>query len=226
MQNVPVIAIDGPSASGKGTVAELVAKALGFHYLDSGALYRLVALAAMHAQVPWSDETAVAKLAANLDARFDQGEVFLENKVVTHDIRSETCGVGASQVAALPTVRAALLGRQRAYAQPPGLVADGRDMGSVVFPHATLKVFLTAGLETRADRRHKQLKHKGITANIDALLKDLRERDERDSSRSVAPLKRSPGAHWLDTSAMTAEQAASRVLEWYGKAGGGRPQSQ
>src|SRR6185369_2722504 len=117
-------------------------------------------------------------------------------------------------------------GRQRAYAQPPGLVADGRDMGSVVFPHATLKVFLTAGLETRADRRHKQLKHKGITANIDALLKDLRERDERDSSRSVAPLKRSPGAHWLDTSAMTAEQAASRVLEWYGKAGGGRPQSQ
>lgn len=225
MQNIPVIAIDGPSASGKGTVAELVAKALGFHYLDSGALYRLVALAALRAQVPWSDESRVAELAAKLDARFEQGNIFLENKEVTNDIRSETCGVGASQVAVLPTVRTALLGRQRAYAQPPGLVADGRDMGSVVFPDALLKVFLTAGLETRADRRHKQLKQKGITANIDALLKDLRERDERDSSRSVAPLKRSPGAHWLDTSALTAEQAADRVLEWYGEGSGGRPQS-
>jgi len=225
VQNIPVIAIDGPSASGKGTVAELVAKALGFHYLDSGALYRLVALAALRAQVPWSDESRVAELAAKLDARFEQGNIFLENKEVTNDIRSETCGVGASQVAVLPTVRTALLGRQRAYAQPPGLVADGRDMGSVVFPDALLKVFLTAGLETRADRRHKQLKQKGITANIDALLKDLRERDERDSSRSVAPLKRSPGAHWLDTSALTAEQAADRVLEWYGEGSGGRPQS-
>jgi len=225
VQNIPVIAIDGPSASGKGTVAELVAKALGFHYLDSGALYRLVALAALRAHVPWSDESRVADLAAKLDARFEQGNIFLDNKEVTNDIRSETCSVGASQVAILPAVRTALLDRQRAYAQPPGLVADGRDMASVVFPAASLKVFLTADLETRADRRHKQLKQKGITANIDALLKDLRERDERDSSRSVAPLKRSPGAHWLDTSALTAEQAAGRVLEWYGEGSGGRPQS-
>jgi len=225
VQNIPVIAIDGPSASGKGTVAELVAKALGFHYLDSGALYRLVALAALRAHVPWSDESRVADLAAKLDARFEQGNIFLDNNEVTNDIRSETCSVGASQVAILPAVRTALLDRQRAYVQPPGLVADGRDMASVVFPAASLKVFLTADLETRADRRHKQLKQKGITANIDALLKDLRERDERDSSRSVAPLKRSPGAHWLDTSALTAEQAAGRVLEWYGEGSGGRPQS-
>jgi cytidylate kinase len=216
MQNIPVIAIDGPSASGKGTVAERVARALGFHYLDSGALYRLVALAALRADVPWSDEAAVAGLAAGLDARFESGNIYLSNQDVTEDIRSELCGRGASQVAVLPAVRKALLERQRAYAQAPGLVADGRDMGSVVFPSAALKVFLTAALETRADRRHKQLKQKGITANIDALLKDLRERDERDSSRSVAPLKRSPDAHWLDTSALSAEQAAERVLQWYG----------
>ena len=212
---VPVIAIDGPSASGKGTVAEQVARALGFHYLDSGALYRLVALAALRSGTPWTDEAALANLASKLDARFNESDVLLSNQIVTDDIRSEQCGEGASRVAALPGVRTALLARQRAYAQAPGLVADGRDMGSVVFPHAALKVFLTAGVEKRAERRHKQLKQKGIAANIDILLKDLRERDERDSTRSAAPLKRSPDAQWLDTSDLSAEQAVQRVLEWY-----------
>ena len=215
---VPVIAIDGPSASGKGTVAELVARALGFHYLDSGALYRLVALAAIRGSVRWSDEAAIAVLASGLDARFENGNIILNNQIVTSDIRSESCGEGASRVGAIPAVRAALLERQRDYRQWPGLVADGRDMGSVVFPASTLKVFLTAGVEIRAERRYKQLKQKGITANIDALLKDLRDRDERDSSRSVAPLKKSSDAHFLDTSALTAEQAAAQVLNWYREA--------
>ena len=220
--NVPVIAIDGPSASGKGTVAELVAKTLGFHYLDSGALYRLVALAAIRSGLDWDNEAAIAGLAAHLDARFKGGMIFLENHDVTDEIRSEASGQGASRVAAIPAVRAALLERQRAYRQYPGLVADGRDMGSVVFPTARLKVFLTAAVEIRAERRHKQLKQKGITANINALLKDLRERDERDSSRSVAPLKQGSDAHFLDTSALTAEQAAAKVLNWYRNEGSGQ----
>lgn len=219
---IPVIAIDGPSASGKGTVAELVAKSLGFHYLDSGALYRLVALAAIRAGLDWADEAAIAGLAAHLDARFQGGMIFLNNQDVTDGIRSEASGQGASRVAAIPAVRAALLERQRAYCQLPGLVADGRDMGSVVFPASSLKVFLTAGVEIRAERRYKQLKQKGIAANINALLKDLRDRDERDSSRSVAPLKQSSDAHFLDTSALTAEQAAAKVLNWYRNEGIGQ----
>ena len=218
----PVIAIDGPSASGKGTVAEMVAKSLGFHYLDSGALYRLVALAAIRAGLDWADEVAISELAARLDARFQDGMIFLDNQNVTEEIRSEASGQGASRVAAIPAVRAALLERQRAYRQLPGLVADGRDMGSVVFPASSLKVFLTAGVEIRADRRYKQLKQKGIAANINALLKDLRDRDERDSSRSVAPLKQSSDAHFLDTSALTAEQAAAKVLNWYRNEGSGQ----
>src|SRR6202012_1627276 len=151
-----------PSASGKGTVAEMVARKLGFHYLDSGALYRLVALAALRSNTPWDAQEALAKLAQNLDTRFQGGEVFLSNQIVTDDIRSEVCGVGASKVAVIPAVRDALLERQRAFAHPPGLVADARDMGSIVFPQARLKVFLTADLESRAQRRHKQLKQKGI----------------------------------------------------------------
>lgn len=213
--DVPVIAIDGPSASGKGTVAELVAKSLGFHYLDSGALYRLVALATIRAGLEWTDEAVIAGLAVRLDARFQDGLIILDNHNVTDDIRSEASSQGASRVAAIPAVRNALLERQRAYRQWPGLVADGRDMGDVVFPAARLKVFLTAGVEIRAERRYKQLKQKGIAANINALLKDLRDRDERDSSRSVAPLKQSSDAHFLDTSALTAEQAAKMVLNWY-----------
>jgi cytidylate kinase len=217
---VPVITIDGPSASGKGTVAQLVAAALGFHYLDSGALYRLVALAASLRGVDLGDEPALAALAAALDARFAGGEVWLDGRRVTEEIRTEACSTASSLVAAVPGVRAALLDRQRAFRQPPGLVADGRDMGSVVFPDARLKVFLTAAVEARAERRYKQLNDKGIPANIDALLLDLRERDARDAARAVAPLRPAPDAKLLDTTGMTADEAAQAVLNWSREAGG------
>jgi 3-phosphoshikimate 1-carboxyvinyltransferase len=212
---VPVIAIDGPSASGKGTVAQAVARALGFHYLDSGALYRLVALDAATSGVDLADEGALAQLAQRLDARFDGGEVTLRGRNVTEDIRTEASSLGASRVAAVPGVRQALLARQRAYRTAPGLVADGRDMGSVVFPDATLKVFLTASAEARAQRRHKQLRDKGIAANMRTLLLDLAERDARDAARAVAPLKAAPDARILDTTDMTADEAAGAVLAWY-----------
>jgi cytidylate kinase len=212
---VPVIAIDGPSASGKGTVAQLVAGKLGFHHLDSGALYRLVALAAAHEGIEAGDEAAAAALAAKLPARFAGDEIFLADRRVTDAIRTEECSAAASVVAAHPRVREALLLRQRAFRRPPGLVAEGRDMGSVVFPDAALKVFLTASLEVRAQRRYKQLKEKGIAATLSALLQDLRERDARDATRSVAPLKQSPGARPLDTTSMSAEQAAALVVDWY-----------
>ena len=215
---VPVIAIDGPSASGKGTVAQLVAAALRFHYLDSGALYRLVALDAVTGGVDLGDAAALTALAAGLDTRFVGGEVYLRGRRVTEDIRTEDCSVAASRVAAVQGVRAALLGRQRAFRQPPGLVADGRDMGSVVFPDASLKVFLTATPEVRAERRYKQLNDKGIPANIQTLLLDLRERDARDAARAVAPLKAAPDARLLDTTGMTAEQAAQAVLGWFREA--------
>jgi 3-phosphoshikimate 1-carboxyvinyltransferase len=212
---VPVIAIDGPSASGKGTVSERVARLLGFHYLDSGALYRLTALAARRAGVDLSDETAVARVAAGLDARFEGGRVILCGAEVGDALRTEACSADASSVAALAAVRAALLERQRAFRQPPGLVAEGRDMGTVVFPDAALKVFLTASAGERAERRHKQLKQKGIAATLPDLLQDLRERDARDAARSVAPLRPSPDARWLDTTAMDAERAAAQILKWY-----------
>jgi cytidylate kinase len=215
MTDPPVIAIDGPSASGKGTVAQAVACALGFHYLDSGALYRLVALDALNRGVDLADDAALTGVAAGLDASFRDGEVFLGAQRATEAIRTEACSTAASRVAAVPGVRAALLDRQHAFRKPPGLVADGRDMGSVVFPDATLKVFLTASLETRAERRHKQLKDKGIAANIRTLLLDLAERDERDAARALAPLKPAPGARILDTTGLTVEQAAAAVLAWY-----------
>jgi len=215
MNPVPVITIDGPSASGKGTVAQLVAQALGFHCLDSGSLYRLVALAALRAGVAFDDEARLAALAASLEASFDTGEVLLSGEPVTEAIRSEACSSGASQVAAWPAVRTALLERQRGFRQAPGLVAEGRDMGSVVFPEAGLKVFLTASAEVRAQRRHKQLKGKGITATLPVLLQDLHERDARDAARSAAPLKQCPDAHLLDTTAMSAAEAAERILAWY-----------
>jgi cytidylate kinase len=217
---VPAIAIDGPSASGKGTVAQLVAAALGYHYLDSGALYRLVALAATARGVDLGDGPALAAVAAALDVRFDGGEVWMAGRLVTEEIRTEACSVVASRVAAVPEVRAALLGRQRAFRQPPGLVADGRDMGSVVFPDAQLKVFLTAAVEVRAARRYKQLNDKGIPASIDTLLLDLRERDARDAARAVAPLRPAPDAKHLDTTGMTAEQATQAVLNWFREASG------
>ena len=212
---IPVIAIDGPSASGKGTIAERVAEALGFHYLDSGALYRLVALAAIQAEKGFDDEAAISGLAQGLDVRFVAGEIFLFDQMVTGSIRSEACGMGASRVAALPAVRAALFARQRAFREVPGLVAEGRDMGTVVFPDATLKIFLTASAEIRAERRYKQLKEKGIDANIRTLLRELRERDERDSARSVAPLQKAADARELDSSGLGIAEIVRQVLDWY-----------
>ena len=217
---MPVIAIDGPSASGKGTVAQIVAKTLGFHYLDSGALYRLVALAAAREGSYAGDEREVAAVAARLPVRFEGEEVLLDNERVTDAIRTQECSIAASRVAALPAVRRALLDRQRSFRKPPGLVAEGRDMGSVVFVDAVLKVFLTASPEARAERRYKQLKEKGIAATLPGLLQDLRERDARDVSRSVAPLKQSPGARQLDTTEMSAAQAAARIVGWYRGANG------
>jgi len=212
---VPVIAIDGPSASGKGTIAELVAEALGFHYLDSGALYRLVALAAVQKGVGFDNEAALADLAGQLDVRFIGGRLILSGHNVTDDIRSEICGMGASRVGAMPGVRQALLARQRALRAAPGLVAEGRDMATVVFPGATLKVFLTASAEIRAERRYKQLKEKGIDANIRALLSELRERDQRDSDRSVAPLQKAADARELDSTGLGIEEIVRQVLDWY-----------
>jgi len=212
---IPVIAIDGPSASGKGTVASLVAKRLGFHYLDSGALYRLVALAASRAGVSLADEAALAAVAQGLDVRFGDGDVWLGGERVTDAVRTEACGNGASQVAAFPLVRQALLERQRAFRQAPGLVADGRDMGSVVFPDAATKIFLTATAEARAERRYKQLIGNGLHANIHKILQDIQERDARDSARSVAPLQKCADASLLDTTPLTIDEVVAEVLERY-----------
>ena len=210
----PVIAIDGPSASGKGTVAARVAEALGYAYLDSGALYRLTALAAKQAGVAWDDEAGVAALAARLDVEFVGGDIRLNGTLVGDAIRTEEMSAGASKVAALPAVREALLFRQRAFNTAPGLVGDGRDMGSVVFPLAPLKVFLTASAEARAERRYKQLIEKGFSANLADLLSDLQLRDARDSQRSVAPLRQEADAKLLDTTHLTIEQAVNQVLAW------------
>lgn len=209
---IPVIAIDGPSASGKGTVAQRVAEKLGFRYLDSGALYRLVALAAIRAGVPFDDEVRLAEVAEHLDVRFENGEILLAGDRATDAIRTEECGNGASKIAAFPQVRQALLARQRVFRQAPGLVADGRDMGSTVFPDAALKIFLTASPEVRAERRYKQLMEKGLRANIENLLQDIRARDERDSQRSAAPLQMGADASLLDTTPLTIEQAVNEVL--------------
>lgn len=214
---IPVIAIDGPSASGKGTVAQRVAKKLGFHFLDSGALYRLLALAAARHGVTLDDEANLSRLAAGLDIRFDGGAVLLDGESVTDAIRSEECGNGASKVAAYPAVRAALLDLQRAFRKVPGLVADGRDMGSVVFPDAATKIFLTASAEVRAQRRVKQLIEKGMGDNISPLqiLQDIKQRDERDSARSVAPLQQCADASLLDTSSLNIDEAVAAVMARY-----------
>jgi len=210
----PVIAIDGPSASGKGTVAQLVARRLGFHYLDSGALYRLVALAALGAGINLEDELRVSDITLNINVNFN-GVVRLDGKDVSDAIRDEMIGAAASRVAALPQVRQALLARQRAFRRPPGLVADGRDMGSVVFPDAELKIFLTATPEARAERRHKQLMEKGMSANMNALLQDIRDRDARDSARAVAPLRKCADAIYLDTTALTVDAVVAEVMAHY-----------
>ena len=215
MNRIPVITIDGPTASGKGTVASRVAQTLGFAFLDSGALYRLTALAAIESGRGLGDELGLARIAAALDVRFEGERILLSGREVSDAIRAEAVGVAASRIATLPGVRSALVDLQHDFCRPPGLVADGRDMGTVIFPDAKLKVFLTASVEARADRRYKQLIGKGFPANMPALLQDLRERDARDTERAVAPLKPAEGAHLLDTSNMTIEQAVEKVLGWY-----------
>jgi cytidylate kinase len=211
----PVIAIDGPTASGKGTVASLVAEKLGFHYLDSGALYRLVALGSEKASIDPQNGPELGILAKNLLISFKNGQILLNSEDVTEAIRSESVGLRASRIAMHPEVRQALLGVQHRFRVPPGLVADGRDMASVIFPDAVLKVFLTATTQARAERRYKQLIAKGISAKLEILLQDLQERDARDSSRGVAPLVVADGAKVLETSELSIDQAVKTVLDWY-----------
>lgn len=217
----PVIAVDGPAASGKGTIAAGVAKAIGFHLLDSGALYRLVALKALEQGIAVDDEAALARVARELDVAFADGTVSLDGRNVDDAIRGEAVSAAASHVAVHPTVRSALLLRQRAFRRPPGLVADGRDMGTVVFPDARLKVFVTASAEERARRRHKQLIEKGISSTIQSLLRDIRERDARDASRAVAPLAPAADAVILDTTDVTIDAAVRFVLDRFRELGPG-----
>lgn len=213
----PVITIDGPGGSGKGTISLLLAHELGWRFLDSGALYRLVALAAQHHGIDLDNEAALETLAAHLDVEFeaqDEGReqrILLEGEDVTLAIRSERCGNDASRVAALPAVRAALLGRQRAFRQPPGLIADGRDMGTVIFPDAALKIFLVASPEERAKRRHKQLKEKGMSVSLADLVKEIAERDARDSQRKASPMKPAQDAVVLDTSVLGIDEVMDKV---------------
>ena len=211
--SAPVIAIDGPSASGKGTIASRVARNVGFHYLESGALYRLIALLSLREDT--LDEARLARLAGDMDVVFDDGEVVLGDESVTEKVRSELVGNRASEVARLPGLRQALLARQRAFRRPPGLVADGRDMGTVVFPDAELKVFLTASPEIRAERRYKQLIEKGIDANLRALSRDLRERDQRDAQRAVAPLAPASDSQVLDSTALSIDEVVERIVSWW-----------
>ncbi|MEY2823766.1 MAG: hypothetical protein RLZ64_304 [Pseudomonadota bacterium] len=212
---IPVLTIDGPTASGKGTVASRVAMALGFALLDSGALYRLTALSALEAKLALDDANAIAALARALPVQFAADQILLAGRPVQDAIRQEAIGNAASKIAALPAVRAALVELQHSFRKTPGLVADGRDMGTVIFPDATLKVFLTASVQARAERRYKQLIDKGFPANMLALLQDLKERDARDTERAAAPLKPAEGAHLLDTSDMTIEQSVAQVLDWW-----------
>jgi len=214
---VPIIAIDGPSGFGKGTVCRILSERVGWHVLDSGALYRLTALAGAARGLDPSDEPGHAAVAARLDVRFEVNEqgaerVKLDGRDVTRELRAETTGNMASVVAVMPSVRAALLDRQRAFAVPPGLVADGRDMGTVVFPAAGLKVFLTASAEERARRRYNQLKEKGLAANLAALSQEILERDRRDSARSVAPLRPATDAVVIDSTGMTVDDVVNRIL--------------
>jgi cytidylate kinase len=215
---VPVITIDGPSGSGKGTVARRVADHLGWHLLDSGALYRLVAYAGQRRGVDFADEAGFAAIARDLDVRFGADlhgdeQIWLEGVEVSRSIRTEQAGEGASRVAVMPSVRAALVDRQHAFATPPGLVADGRDMGTVIFPSAGLKIFLTASAAERAHRRYKQLKDKGLSANLAALSQEIAERDRRDANRPIAPLKPADDAVIVDSTLMSIDAVVARVLE-------------
>lgn len=218
MTDVPVIAIDGPGGAGKGTVAQGVALRLGWHLLDSGSLYRITALAAARAGIDLENSPAVCAVARDLDVRFDEGSdglrVMLAGEDVTDVIRSEQAGAAASVVARDSAVREALIARQRAFARPPGLVADGRDMGSVVFCDAKLKIFLTASVAERAQRRYKQLKDKGMNVSLPALSRDMEERDRRDSERAVAPLRATEDARVLDTTELDVQAVIQRVIDW------------
>ncbi|KAF1010454.1 MAG: (d)CMP kinase [Burkholderia sp.] len=211
----PVITIDGPTASGKGTVAALVAAHLGFHWLDSGALYRIVALASQRYGIEPDDEAGLAKLVDDLHISFREGCAQLDGIDVSNQIRAEAVGNRASAIAVHSSVRATLVACQQAFRKTPGLVADGRDMGTVIFPDAGLKVFLTASVEARAERRYKQLMQKDVSASINNLFRDLRERDARDRNRAVAPLDPAKDANLLDTSGLTIAQAVEQVLVWY-----------
>lgn len=215
MNTIPVITLDGPAASGKGTVAELVARELGFHYLDSGALYRIATLAALKAGVDPADSEGLTAVAEKLSPVFENGRILLEGEDVTLAIRSEEVSRATSKVAVVPGVRRALFDLQRRAARAPGLVADGRDMGTVVFPEAPLKVFLTASARVRAERRYKQLTARGETADLDLLTKDLEERDRRDRERAEAPLKPAADARLLDTTETGIEEAVKKVLDWW-----------
>jgi len=221
-QGVPVITVDGPSGVGKGTISHLLATHFAYHFLDSGALYRLTALAAQRHGIDYSDELAVAGIAATLDVSFlhsDSGElkVILENQDVTNEIRTEIAGNNASKVAVLPAVREALLQRQRDFAQAPGLIADGRDMGTTVFAQADVKFFLTASAEVRAERRYKQLKEKGLDANLRGLIEEIQQRDARDSSRSASPLRPADDAIILDTSNKSIDEVFAEALSHCGE---------
>jgi cytidylate kinase len=219
----PVVTIDGPSGSGKGTVGRLLARKLGWHYLDSGVLYRLVALTALRRGVDLRDAAALAALAATLDVRFTPAaagdRIYLEGADVSLELRTERAGDAASKVAAVPEVRTALLARQREFAVAPGLVTDGRDMGTVVFPDALLKVVLTANAEARAMRRHKQLKEKGIDVSLPDLSWDIAQRDARDANRTVAPFKPAPDAHVIDSTSLTPEEVVAHILDWLERVG-------
>ena len=219
MTAAPVIAIDGPSASGKGTIARRVADELSFHYLESGALYRLIALVSLRDGM--RAEKALAEVAERMAVDFVGEQIFLSNQDVTLDVRSEEVSRRASEVAKIPEVRKRLLKRQRAFRRPPGLVADGRDMGTVVFPDATLKLFLTASPQVRAERRYKQLIDKGIPANLRSLSRDLAERDARDRNRAVAPLVPAPDSQVLDSSALSIDAVAELIVRWYRERTGG-----
>lgn len=221
-ERILVVTIDGPGGSGKGTVGRRVANRLGWHLLDSGALYRLVALAGLDAGLSSDDEPGHVRLAQHLDAEFTADEtgaevIQLDGKAVTERLRTEAAGMAASQVAAMPSVRTALLDRQRAFARPPGLVADGRDMGTVVFPDAGLKIYLTASAEERARRRHNQLKEKGLDVSLAALSQEIRERDHRDSSRAVAPLRPAEDAVVIDSTGIPVEGVVDAILALVGQ---------
>lgn len=217
-----MIAIDGPSASGKGTVAQAVAQALGFHYLDSGAIYRVLGLAATRAGVNLESEIEILDILLKINIKFESSQVILEGENVVDAIREEAISNAASKVSAHAAVRRALLDRQRAFRQPPGLVADGRDMGSVVFPDAALKIYLTASVKARAQRRYKQLISKGLGANMAALLEEIKLRDQRDSERAAAPLKKCPDAVEVDSTDLTVEQVVALVLQHFSVISGKR----